>query len=181
MITERVMPIAMFLLLIMIGINGFIVVAGGLGTGEVDALNNPVLDAQGNVIKLNTRIGGNIDSLSGDINKTVSSITYSPTGQANASTTTSSAFSIFTAEFWIGGAKKLISGVGESLIGVNGMNMMDNAINGIEIYMDQYIKWFPDFAAIFLAIKYLCLTIKGIALIYVGSIAVRLITGRGVF
>lgn len=169
MITERIMPIAMFLFFIMIGINGFIAVSGGLYTGQFDNDGHPVT--------LNTIIGGNIMPLSSDLNGQAGSIIYNPSGQDQATTTTSAGFSLWDlTPVWNG-----VVGAVSKLMGVENVYLMNNAINGIEIYMDAYILWFPGFTAIFLAIKYLCLGIKMLAIGYAGTIAVRAIVGRGIF
>jgi len=163
MITERIMPIAMFLFFVMIGINGFIVVAGNLESA--------------NGTPINSIMGKGINQLSTDIDGTVSSVTYFPSGTDQTTTSTSAGFSIFKVDTWWGGLKK----TGSDLIGVNNVNLINNVLFGIEQYMDVYIKLFPDFTAIFLSIKFFVLGIKGIMVGYVGTIIVRQLVGRGIF
>ena len=163
MITERIMPIAMFLFFIMIGINGFIIVAGSLESA--------------NGTPINSIIGEGSSQLGSDINATSASLTYSPSGTGQATTSTSAGFSIFNVTTWWGGVADVVS----NLIGVKNVYLINNAIFGIEQYMDVYIKLFPDFDAIFLSIKYFVFGIKLLVFGYAGSILVRYVVGRGIF
>lgn len=163
MITERVMPIAMFLFFLMIGINGFIVVAGGLE------------DANGS--KISNIIGGNIAPLSSDLNSTTGSIVYNPSGTDQATTSTSAGFNIWdVTTYWNG-----IADTATNVIGVKNVGLINNALFGIEQYMNKYSALFPDFAAIFGAVVFFTLSIKLLVFTYAGSILVRLITGRGIY
>ena len=163
MITERVMPIAMFLFFIMIGINGFIIVAGGLQ------------DTTGT--SLSSIMGGGISQLGSDLNGQAGSITYNPSGEAQATTSTSAGFNIWDITTYWGGATDTVS----NLIGIKNVYLINNAIFGIEQYMDVYILLFPGFEAIFLSIKFFVLGIKLLVASYAGTILVRAIVGRGVF
>lgn len=163
MITERVMPIAMFLFFVMIGINGFITVAGGLQ------------DTQG--VALAGQLTPNIKQLGSDLNATSSSITYNPSGLDQATTTTSAGFSIFDVTTWWGGVADTVS----NLIGVKNAYLINNALFGIEQYMGKYIQLFPDFTPIFSAIIFFATAIKILVFGYAGSILVRYIVGRGLF
>jgi len=163
MITERVMPIAMFLFFIMIGINGFIIVAGGLE----DTTGTP----------LSTLMGGGITQLGSDLNQQAGSINYNPSASNQATPNSTAGFNIFDMSTWWGGVGDTVN----NLIGVNNVYLINNAIFGVEQYMDVYIKLFPAFAAIFLSIKFFVLGIKILVMGYAGSLIVRAIVGRGVF
>lgn len=165
MITERIMPIAMFLFLITIGINGFIVVSGQLPIGEGHTLSE--------------YIGDGTNQLGSDLNGLASSIDYAPSQPDDATVNADAGFSLFTmaGNIW-NGVTSTVSGAVSNLIGIQNLNLLENMLVGIEKYMDLYIAWFPNFAAIFLSIKYLALGVKVLVIGYAGSVLVRTIVGR---
>ncbi len=164
MITERIMPIAMFLLFLMIGINGFIVVAG-----DLQDTNGLPISQSFNLNKIN--------QLSDDIKNSSENIEYNPSGTDQPTSNTSAGFSIFDVTTWWGGVTNAVS----NIIGIKGVYMINNAIFGIENYMTIFSNLFPSFSPIFFSITVLCYAIKFVVLAYAGSILVRYVVGRGIF
>lgn len=161
MITERVMPIAMFLFFLMIGINGFIAVAGQMSIGNGHVLSQ--------------YIGTDQNKLSSDLNTYASSITYQPSQFNGATDNADSGFWLFTI------AASVVNGIGQGVsnfIGIQNLSLVENMLFGIEIYMNLFASWFPQFAAIFLSIQVFTLGIKILVFGYAGSIFVRTIVGR---
>jgi len=165
MITERVMPIAMFLFFIMIGINGFIAVSGQLSVGNGQTLDQFTTQSS--------------DELGSDMNSLSKSIAYSPSSPDSASDNADAGFSLFTiaGNIWNGvvsGATNLV----ENTIGVKNLNLLENMLVGIEKYMAMYSEWFPEFAAIFNSIIFFAFAIKIVVIGYAGSVLVRTLVGR---
>lgn len=165
MITERVMPIAMFMFFLMIGINGFITVAGQMNIGGGHTLSE--------------YIGSGRNELGSDLNSISTGINYSPSQPDSATDNADAGFNLFTipGNIW-NGITSSVTGVVENLVGVKGLNLIENMLVGLEQVMDLFSLWFPPFAAIFFAIKVFAFSVKIIMIGYAGSVLVRTIVGR---
>lgn len=162
MITERVMPIAMFLFFIMIGMNGFI------------AVSSNMVDQDGTTIYEHTKVGDQ-NGLGQEIKIYEGSIT-----DANVVTNTTDPNADFAFDIWQV-AEKITNGIASTVktaVGVKGIEFADNMVNGTEKYMDYFAGEFPQFDAIFLSLKYLVIMVKLLVVFFAGSVLVRAIMGR---
>lgn len=160
MITEKVMPIAMFLLLIMIGINAFIVTIGTLE----DNSGNPLSD----------QIGSGSNQLGSDLKQTGQNVTVNTSATSSPTSGTDTGFNIFNyIPFW-----NEVSGAVSTAIGIDNVKMFDNALFGLEKLMDKFIEWFSFLSPIFLAIKYFAYAVKILVVGYAGTVLARAVVGR---
>ena len=164
MITERVMPIAMILLFILIGINGFITATGQLPTSTG---------------YLSDSLGGNIKQLSSDIQGNAGEIELNETATSNPTSGTDTGFDLFKmVSSWWDGAVQAVTGTVQSLLGIAGLNLLENMLFGLEKYMDFFSTNFSLFSPIFNAVKYFAYGIKLLVFFYASSVLVRGIVGR---
>jgi len=162
MITEKIMPIAMFLFFIMIGVNAFIISVGELQDGTGQALNK--------------QIGTGTTQLGSDIkNQADNTEPGSPAGSTPTNSTDTGFFTFITQPFW----DNVVQPV-SNFIGIDNVNLIDNAVNGLDKIMYKYIDWFPFLAPIFYAVIFFAAGIKILVFGYAGTILVRAIVGRNI-
>lgn len=169
MITDRVMPIAMFLFFLTIGMNGFIVVSGQLLTTTVSPNDGHILTvAEVTNLRDQNILGTDMSLIEGSI---TDSNVISDQTTANADYS----LSIWKIPeiIWNG-----IQGIGETLIGVKGVELVDNMLWGTDKYLMYFAAEFDGFSGIFYAIEYLLMAVKILVVAYAGSILVRAIVGR---
>lgn len=169
MITDRIMPIAMFLFFLTIGMNGFIVVSGQMLGTQVSPSDGHILT----IAEITNLRDQNV--LGKDMNLINNNITDANviSDQTTANADYGMQIWALPAVIWNG-----ITGVGETLLGVKGVEMVDNMLFGTDKYLMYFASEFDGFEGIFYALEYLLMAVKILVVAYAGSILVRAIVGR---